>query len=194
MDPDLQATIDTYDAIAAKYESRHVDRTAIAALLERFLDNCDGNRILDVGCGPGWETETFDRRGYDVIGIDLSKSFLASANDRVPGHVARMDMRTPGLSNGSFDGIWACASFLHVPRGDARKTLEAFGRLLDTGTIALAVKLGEGKTVGDTYENDQRVFTRYTEPELCSLLEGASISITNCTTHDGEWLQCIGSV
>ncbi len=194
MDPDLGATVDTYDAVAAEYESRHVDRTAIEPLLERFLDSCDGNRILDVGCGPGWETETFDRRGYDVVGIDLSKKFLASADDRVPGRVARMDMRMPGFSSGSFNGIWACASFLHVPRGDALRTLEAFGNLLAEGTIALAVKKGEGRTVGNTYENDQRVFTRYTEPELRSLLAEASISNTKFTSNDGEWLQCIGTV
>lgn len=38
-----------------------------------------GARFLDVGCGPGRHALELARRGYDVVGVDLSSTFLAMA-------------------------------------------------------------------------------------------------------------------
>jgi SAM-dependent methyltransferase len=38
-----------------------------------------GQRILDVGCGPGRHSLALARRGFDVIGVDLSPHFVALA-------------------------------------------------------------------------------------------------------------------
>ncbi len=40
------------------------------------------NRILDVGCGTGGHALRLAKRGYDVIGIDFSKSMIRIANDK----------------------------------------------------------------------------------------------------------------
>ena len=36
-------------------------------------------RLLDLGCGTGWTSEFFARRGYDVVGIDISEDAIEYA-------------------------------------------------------------------------------------------------------------------
>ena len=43
-----------------------------------------GARILDVGCGPGRHAHAFARRGFDVVGVDISERFIALARDATP--------------------------------------------------------------------------------------------------------------
>jgi SAM-dependent methyltransferase len=45
------------------------------------LDLRPGDRVLDVGCGPGRHSLALARRGIDVLGIDLSPDFIALARD-----------------------------------------------------------------------------------------------------------------
>jgi SAM-dependent methyltransferase len=40
-----------------------------------------GERVLDVGCGPGRHSLALARRGLDVVGVDLSPDFVALACD-----------------------------------------------------------------------------------------------------------------
>ncbi len=45
-----------------------------------------GIRILDVGCGPGRHANELGRRGFEVHGIDISRTFLdLAARDAPPG-------------------------------------------------------------------------------------------------------------
>src|SRR5207342_2139569 len=40
-----------------------------------------GERVLDVGCGPGRHALALARRGIDVVGVDLSEDFITLARD-----------------------------------------------------------------------------------------------------------------
>lgn len=67
-------------------------------LLDRLaLD--PGSRILDVGCGPGRHANELGRRGFEVVGIDISETFLALARADAPATVtyARRDARELGF-------------------------------------------------------------------------------------------------
>jgi SAM-dependent methyltransferase len=48
------------------------------------LQLAPGDRVLDVGCGPGRHAKAFVARGLDVVGVDLSPDFLALARAAVP--------------------------------------------------------------------------------------------------------------
>ena len=52
-----------------------------------------GNRVLDVGCGPGRHSLEFARRGFDVVGIDVSAEFV---------DIARKQAETESLKGCSF--------------------------------------------------------------------------------------------
>jgi 2-polyprenyl-6-hydroxyphenyl methylase/3-demethylubiquinone-9 3-methyltransferase len=44
-----------------------------------------GTRVLDVGCGNGFTSGEFIRRGCQTVGIDLSESGIATARSNYPG-------------------------------------------------------------------------------------------------------------
>ena len=180
-------TIATYQSVADEYRERHDDRAVVADVVERFLDavadatDGDPGRVADVGCGPGWESATFAERGHDVLGVDLTPAFLRAAREEAPAAAfARMDMRRPGIADDALDGLWACASFLHVPREDAPDTLAEFHRTLRPGGIlALSVKRGDGERTGGTYDDDERRFTFYQPGQLRELVEAAGFTVAS---------------
>src|SRR5579885_515575 len=146
-------TIATYDHIAAEFARRNFDLTDVR-YLDAFARAVAGNapserfRILDAGCGPGRDSKWFRERGFHVIGVDLSAGMLAEARRRVPDVEFRQaDLRRLNFPDGYFDGIWCCASLLHLPRNDVPAVLASFRRLLDHGFLYVAVKVGQGEEV-----------------------------------------------
>jgi SAM-dependent methyltransferase len=67
-----------------------------------------GARVLDVGCGPGRHAHALGRRGFDVVGVDISERFVALARDGVPAGVnvrfERADARALGYA-AEFDAV-----------------------------------------------------------------------------------------
>src|SRR5688572_29696292 len=58
-----------------------------------------GQRVLDVGCGPGRHSLALARRGLDVVGVDLSPDFVAHAREAAASEGLRVafeeaDVRT----------------------------------------------------------------------------------------------------
>src|SRR5437773_12245398 len=51
------------------------------AFLVDALELDPGERVLDVGCGPGRHAFALARLGIDVVGVDLSEDFIALARD-----------------------------------------------------------------------------------------------------------------
>lgn len=192
-------TIATYQSVADEYRELHADRTGVEGIVERFLTAVEGvaeegARIADVGCGPGWESATFAERGHEVVGIDLTPNFLRAAREVAPAaDFARMDMRRLGFESDSFDGLWACASFLHVPRGDAPETLETFRRVLRPGGVCLlSVKHGDGERSGDVYDEDGRRFTLYRPDELRSMADSAGFTVESASVDATDsWVQLL---
>ncbi|GAC1545880.1 MAG: hypothetical protein NVS3B10_09940 [Polyangiales bacterium] len=69
-----------------------------------------GATILDLACGPGEHAVRLAKRGYEVIGIDLSLSMLARAADEAAALDARInfvqgDMRELSFEE-AFDGVY----------------------------------------------------------------------------------------
>ena len=55
-----------------------------------------GARILDVGCGPGRHAHELGRRGFEVRGVDISRTFIDVAHQGAPPGVTfdRLDARS----------------------------------------------------------------------------------------------------
>lgn len=43
-----------------------------------------GQRVLDVGCGPGRHAHALARRGLQVVGVDIAQRFVDLANEHAP--------------------------------------------------------------------------------------------------------------
>jgi SAM-dependent methyltransferase len=93
----------TPDSLLALHEAGY------RAVLERI----GPGRILDVGCGQGFESARFLDAGRDVVGVDYSSEAAATARAHYgPAglRVGQMDALALGLGTASFDG--ACSSHL----------------------------------------------------------------------------------
>jgi SAM-dependent methyltransferase len=124
-----------------------------------------GGHILDAGCGSGRDAREFKRRGYRVTAIEGSRE-LARLAAEVIGQPVEV-LRFQDLDYGErFDGIWACASLLHVLRAQMDQVFEKFIRSLRPGGVwYLSFKLGEAEEV-----RGGRLFNDYTEQSLGGLV------------------------
>lgn len=115
------ATLQFYAGEAQAYANRgHV------AQLERLAPFCDrlpaGGRILELGCGGGEDSEAMLKRGFDVSPTDGTPEMAAMAQQRL-GRPVRV-LRFEDISEiEAYDGVWACACLLHVPRPDLADVL-----------------------------------------------------------------------
>ena len=71
-------------------------------------------RILDAGCGGGRDTRHFLSLGYELEAFDASLELSRLAKDATGISVACCTFDDFSIESESFDGIWACASLLHL--------------------------------------------------------------------------------
>ncbi len=73
--------------------------------------------VLDLGCGLGQDSRYLQRKRYRVVGIDMTRAFLCLARTRGPRlPLIRADLLRLPFAARSFDGVWAAASLIHVPK------------------------------------------------------------------------------
>jgi SAM-dependent methyltransferase len=86
------------------------------AFLWEVLALAPGMRVVDAGCGPGRHVEALGRRGVEVVGVDISASFLCLVRG---GHPVRGDVRCLPVRSGSFDAaICLCQGGFGLLGGD----------------------------------------------------------------------------
>ena len=171
---ETQTTSSTYDQIAASYAARPRLAEAMDAARRRFAARlAPGARVLDVGCGPAHDTAALRELGLRVVGCDRSRGMLAQARwQQLP--LLLGDMRHLPVRDQALDGLWVCASFLHIPKREALDVLQEFRRMLRLGgTLYISVKHGEGERWVAQSGGHERFFAFYREDELDMLLAGA---------------------
>jgi len=146
----------------------------ISSLRARFLNELAGPsgepaRILDLGCGSGRDSLAFRQAGHHVDALEPSPAMaeLARAHAGVPVRILRAQELDDAQT---WDGIWACASLLHVPWDELPDVFRRLERVLGPGGVLYAsFKPGEGERTAD----DGRHFTDMTEARLRDRLSRA---------------------
>lgn len=158
--------------------TRDVD---MAPLYARFLPLLPaGGRVLDVGCGSGRDALAFAQRGNQVTAFDASPELaqLAAQHTGLPVATANvLHLQGPGSlglpPHTRFDGIWACASLLHLPEADQARAWQALWALLAPGGVAYAsYKLGDDAQPSERVDTLGRPFTDATEARVAHWLSG----------------------
>lgn len=137
-------------------------------------------RVLDVGCGPGFEMADLDRLGLSTVGLDVSLGQLRIARDRLPSTgLARGTALALPFRRGAFDGAWASASLHHLTRDEAPRGLVEIRRILaDGGAFYASVQRGNaaGWIRGEAVAEDIW-YTFFGEREWRDLLAAAGFSL-----------------
>lgn len=112
----------------------HDVRQNVAALLRHMVGEAPF-RILDFGCGPGRDLNTFTQLGHLAIGLDGAENFAQMARTETGCEVWRQDFLRLDLPALYFDGVFANASLFHVPNLALPRVLGQLHATLKVGGV-----------------------------------------------------------
>jgi SAM-dependent methyltransferase len=189
----IERTRRSYDQYAAEYAARFWN-ASVARAWEAFGSLLPPKAlVLDLGCGAGRDVAALGRRGCRVVGADLSIGLLREAQNRVMGEFIQADMRAIPFKTAQFDGVWMCASLLHIPRPQAPDVLGQINRVMGWGSLLyIAVKQGEGESWKEA--DGPRFFTYYRPDEIAVSLQDCGFSIETTWTEEAlgqDWVNIV---
>lgn len=166
--------------MAAAYADRWFD-LRLADSMARFTALLPpGARVLDVGCGPGRDVAWLTEQGFRAVGLDVARAMLLQGRARgVTAPLVQADMRHLPFADGSFQGIWACASLLHIPHRQVAGVLRELRRVLN-GHIYLSVKRGAGSAWVADESGHRRLFVYHRPAALRRLVERCGFQVLRC--------------
>jgi SAM-dependent methyltransferase len=138
-------TIRYYNDHADEYVKDTVDLNMEALYLPFLQMVPAGGKVLDAGCGSGRDTKAFLERGYTVTAIDASEK-MVEVTTQLTGRPAQQ-LRLQDIDyQDEFDGIWACASVLHISATEIEGVMKGLFRALRlSGVCYLSFKEGKGE-------------------------------------------------
>lgn len=148
------------------YESnaeRYAAETFTADMSEqyqRFLPLLKkGGRILDVGSGSGRDACYFQKQGYQVTALEPSRNLCREIQKVFSGEIVYSDIQNYQPME-RYDGIWACASLIHLQEKEVLQFFEKIDQYLDdNGIIYISGK--NGISTGEV--EDERFFLEFTD-------------------------------
>lgn len=161
-----EKTIEYYDQNAEDF-AVSTQSADMAYLRQKFTDKLSAEAyILDFGCGSGRDTKAFLSSGFRVEAIDGSRELCRIAAQYCGIPVTQMRFQDLHAQN-VYDGIWACASILHLEKETLTSVLD---RMTDSlrfhGIIYASFKYGDFEG-----ERNGRYFTDMTESRIESLIK-----------------------
>ncbi len=190
----LNKTLEYYNENADKFilGTLNVDMMTIQKKFISYIPK--GGKVLDLGCGSGRDSLYFKELGYDVTAVDGSAEMCIQAEKNIGQPVINMTFDKLDYE-AEFDGIWACASLLHVPSSDIKDVLIKIERALKTGGyFYFSVKYGDYEG-----EREGRYYTDYTEKSVETLfttvpsLQKVDMWLTDDARpeRNDRWINCI---
>lgn len=159
-------TIDYYNQNAEIF-IENTKNVVFQSIQDRFLDKLPaGAYILDFGCGSGRDTKYFLEKGFQVTAMDGSERLCRLASEYT-GIPIRHKMFQELSDIDKYDGIWACASILHLSSKELKEVFDKMLRALkDGGILYVSFKYGifEG-------ERNGRYFLDMTEEKMAGFLK-----------------------
>jgi SAM-dependent methyltransferase len=176
-----EVTLDFYDREAALYVASH--KGGVVRWLGDFMQMLPKQgRVLELGCGSGRDAEVLLAHGFEVDPTDGTPAMAAQAEERLqrPVKVMRFDELA---DVGVYDGVWAHASLLHVPRSTLGTVLARVFHSLKLGGLVFA-NFKSGETAGR-----DRFDRHYNYPDRQMLIDiylaSAPWEILSAVDYDG---------
>ena len=160
-------TLEYYNenAVAFVKDTVAVDFHLIQDLFLTFIPV--SGRVLDFGCGSGRDSKYFLSKGYDVTAVDGSRELAKLAGEYIGQDIMNIDFQDFRAVD-AYDGVWACASLLHLPKTELKQVLQNLWKSLHReGVLYASFKYGDfsGMRKG-------RYFTNLTEAGWQDVISG----------------------
>jgi len=174
----------SYDVVAEEYARRIYDELKDKPLDRQLLDRFAREAqppICDIGTGPGHVARYLHDRGANSSGLDISAGMVQQARRLNPGiEFQQGNMLALDAANGSWGGITAFYSIIHVPRVEVINALREFKRVLcPSGLLLIAFHVGdETRHLEDWWDNAVSIdFNFFTPQEMQSYLMNAGLEV-----------------
>ncbi|MEA3430918.1 MAG: methyltransferase domain-containing protein [Nanoarchaeota archaeon] len=159
MDNSKQAS-SVYDKIAKQYAEAFSESSEY---IDKFLVLLPKNaKVLDLGCGAGIDAGYMTSKGFEVIGIDLSKEMLRLAKQKFPKiDFRQQDSRDIDFHANTFEGILAACSLIHITKKDVPALLKKLYQILKKdGTIYVGLQEGKSEEIfiDEPFKPDEKLF------------------------------------
>lgn len=187
-------TIKYYNDNAASFFAGTVD-IDMSELHNKLISYLpEGALILDAGCGSGRDSLAFQELGFAVEAFDASEELIKKARELSGIEVQLKQFHEVNEIN-KFDGIWTCASLLHLPRTELESSMRLLSNALKPyGVWYLSFKYGTTER-----EIDGRHFTDMDECLLQKLVTSIGdlsviemwISMDKRPDRDEKWLNAV---
>ncbi|MBI2636222.1 class I SAM-dependent methyltransferase [Candidatus Peregrinibacteria bacterium] len=179
-----------YESHVREYEEQ-TDNLQPQSFLQKFMETLPRNsRLLDVGCAYGRDSAFLAEHGFKVTGVDYAAGLIERAKQRVPNaEFLVADMRELPFDSGSFDGIWAYMSLLHLQKSEVPAALQGFAHVLaPQGVFALGMKVGQGEgyVTDQRYDGAKKYFANFTENEMHGLLQQAGFHVLESSVRERQ--------
>jgi len=168
-----QQTLDTYNEYGKQWAASHLDFDFWVEELKRFKKYLPNGRILEVGAGGGRDAKELIKAGYGYTGTDISKGILEAAKKYNPGaRFFQQSVYNLDFPENYFDGFWACAVLLHIPKSRIDEALRSLHRVMKPqGVGFISVKKGTGEGITNEPPPDgKRFFAYYSLKEFGKIL------------------------
>ncbi len=163
-----------YDRLAEEYEKRADNLLPVTQVAMDYFSSFikPGGLVLDIGCGVGVAISVLAKKGFGVVGIEISSKMSEFAQKRNPeANVIVGDFLEIEL-NDKFDAVLAFA-FIHLfPKAEMPKIFDKIKSILEPGGVALissteSFESREGMYVKNDFGKEYKRFRKFwTEREL----------------------------
>lgn len=166
MEKYIKDTINYYDINSQSYyeewNRKFVQNYDFDEVLDTFLSYLKpSSYILDLGCGSGRDSIYFKKKNYKVKSVDGSLKMCEVASKVLGEPVEQKNFLDLAYEN-EFDGVFACASLLHLNDEDLISCLNKIVTALkDNGILYISFKYGK-----ETRFKDGRFFNDMTEEKF----------------------------
>jgi SAM-dependent methyltransferase len=172
-----------YDLEAERIADEWYANDVLMPTIQEFLSLLpDKPKVLDLGCGPGYESMRLNSAGAEVVGVDFSPESIRIARERCPQcSFFELDFRQLDNRWGIFDGVFASASLIHITPEELPGVLNRIAKILgDRGKLLMIVQNGQGTRENWPEINGRklrRVINLYSKEVLESLVTSSSFRL-----------------
>jgi len=165
----ISTTLNYYNQNADSFTQGTVS-VDFSQVQDKFLERLNvGDYILDFGCGSGRDTKYFLKKGMVVDAIDGSVNLCKLASEYT-GIKVRNILFQELDEQEKYDGIWACASILHLPKEELSVVLDKMiAALKKNGIIYTSFKYGDFEG-----ERNGRYFIDFTVESFKEFIENVA--------------------
>ncbi len=195
-------TVEYYEQNADSWHKPTTKLTFQDNEIKFFKKYLSAGSVLEIGSGTGYDAKRLIEEGFDYTGTDIAKSFIRMCQKSLPNSkffpFSVYDLSFP--QGTEFDGFWASAVLLHVPKTKIDLALSQINKYIKVNGIGfISLKEGEGEQVQEVEKSrvtDQnkafsRFFSFYTKEEFTKILTKNGFSVidfTSSETNNNNWL------